>query len=313
MDKLISIIVPVYNVEQYIKRCLDSISRQTYKKIEIIVIDDGSKDASADICERCAMADSRIIFIKKENEGAGYTRNIGIDVAKGDYIFFVDSDDYIMPNCIERLLKVALEENADIVKCSWIEGKEDNYNVIPKKKKYKIYSNIHAFYTREMNIAVHGKLYRNSIIGDIRYPKETTYDDEFFTYKLIYNASKIVILDEPYYYYYFNPNSIMHGKKGMMHLQYIRAYKERIDFFRGRNEYELAGISHKELAIRLMLSYTEWEKYSEYVYSKDDIVKMFNKEYDIGRKYANGIKEKCSLRLFRANPFLMAKIIKLLR
>ena len=313
MDKLISIIVPVYNVEQYIKRCLDSISRQTYKKIEIIIIDDGSKDASADICERCAMADSRIIFIKKENEGAGYTRNIGIDVAKGDYIFFVDSDDYIMPNCIERLLKVALEENADIVKCSWIEGKEDNYNVIPKKKKYKIYSNIHAFYTREMNIAVHGKLYRNSIIGDIRYPKETTYDDEFFTYKLIYNASKIVILDEPYYYYYFNPNSIMHGKKGMMHLQYIRAYKERIDFFRGRNEYELAGISHKELAIRLMLSYTEWEKYSEYVYSKDDIVKMFNNEYDLGRKYARGIKEKYSLRLFRINPFLAAKIIKLLR
>ena len=309
MNNLVSIIIPVYNVEPYIKRCIDSISSQTYKNLEIIVVDDGSKDNSASICEEGAKRDSRIKMIRKENAGAGYARNTGMDAAKGEYIFFVDSDDYIMPGCIERLLEVALKEDADIVKCSWIEGSEDSYSKIPKKRTYKRYSNISAFRTREMNIAVHGKLYKRSVVGDIRYPRETTFDDEFFTYKLIYNAPKIIILDEAYYYYYVNPNSIMRGKREKMPLQYIRAYEERIRFFKNKNEQELSGISHKEFAIRLMLSYMSKNQYKESGITPKELVARFKEEYRAGSGYAAGFKEKVSLFLFNAFPNLMTGII----
>lgn len=313
MNNLVSVIVPVYNVEPYIKRCLDSISRQTYRNLEIIVVDDGSKDKSAMICKECADADSRIKLIEKENEGAGYARNTGMNIANGEYIFFVDSDDYIMPNCVERLLAVALAENADIVKCSYLEGCEDNYNVIPTTKAYKTYSNISAFRNREMNIAVHGKLYKKAVVGNIRYPKETTFDDEFFTYKLIYNAPKIIILDEAYYYYYVNPNSIMRAKKKVMPLQYIRAYEERIAFFNDRAEPELVGISHKEFAIRLMLSYKNRSCYEKCDINAKDMISLFKQEFKQGACFAAGIKEKLSLWLFNLFPKSCANVMRFLR
>lgn len=311
MNNLVSVIVPVYNVEPYIKRCLDSISRQTYRNLEIIVVDDGSKDKSAIICKECADADSRIKFIKKKNEGAGFARNSGMDIANGDYIFFVDSDDYIMPNCIERLLNVALAEKADIVKCSYHEGCENNYSIIPQTKAYEVYTNVSSFRTRSTNIAVHGKLYKKIVIGDIRYPKETTFDDEFFTYKLIYNAKKIIVLDEPYYYYYINPNSIMRSKKKKMPLQYIRAYEERIAFFCDKAEFELVGISHKELAIRLMLSYLNRFRYEECDMNAKDMISMFRREFKQGFDFAAGIKEKTSLMFFYLFPNCFTKIMHL--
>lgn len=311
MDNLVSVIVPVYNVESYIKRCLDSISKQTYYNLEIIVVDDGSKDKSAVICKECADADSRIKLIKKKNEGAGYARNSGIDIANGDFIFFVDSDDYIMPDCIKRLLTVALAENADIVKCSYIEGGEDNYDKIPKMKAYKIYTNVSSFRTRDTNIAVHGKLYKKNVVGNVRYPKETTFDDEFFTYKLMYNARKIIVLNEPFYYYYINPNSIMRSKKKKMPLQYIRAYEERIAFFGDKDEPELVGISHKELAIRLMLSYLNRFRYEECDMNAKDMISLFRREFKLGFGFAAGIKEKISLMFFYLFPNCFTKIIHL--
>lgn len=302
MDKLVSIIIPVYNVEPYIKRCLDSISKQTYKNLEIIAVDDGSDDLSADICDECAVKDPRITVIRKENEGAGYARNAGMNIAHGDYTFFVDSDDYILDNCIERLVEVAENERADIVKCSWIEGSKSDYSVYPKKSQFSVYSNISAFRTRKMNIAIPGKLYRKEVIGKYRYPKVTTHDDEFFTYKLIYNAPKIVILDEPYYYYFTNLNSIMRGKKKKQPLQYMEAYQERIEFFKQKKEEELVGISHKEYAIRLMLSYIMYSKYETSDLSLKELFEKYCEEYKTGIFYAKAMKEKVSLMFFRRFP-----------
>lgn len=301
-EPLVSIIIPVYNVEPYIKRCLDSISKQTYGNLEIIAVDDGSKDNSADICEECAATDQRITVIRKNNEGAGYARNAGLNIVTGDYIFFVDSDDYILDNCIERLLEVAIHEDADIVKCAWVEGSEDHFATYPSRKPFSVYSNISAFRTRKMNIAIHGKLYKKEVIGDYRYPKVTIHDDEFLTYKLIYNAHKIIVLDEAYYYYYMSPDSIMRGQKKKQPLQYMEAYRERIAFFQDKEEEELVGISHKEYAIRLMLSFINYEKYSVSDLSKDEIYQIFCDEYSSGYKYANSYKEKYSLKIFRMIP-----------
>ena len=118
MDSLVSVIIPVYNTEAYVKRCLDSITSQTYKNLEIIVVDDGSLDQSGKICEECASQDRRIKLIHKVNEGSGYARNAGIDIANGEYILLADSDDYLIDNCIERLVNVAQQESADLVQCT---------------------------------------------------------------------------------------------------------------------------------------------------------------------------------------------------
>ena len=309
MNRLVSIIVPVYNEERYIKRCLDSVCRQTYSYLEIIVVDDGSTDNSAKICEQCAIIDSRIKVIQKQNEGAGYARNTGIDNAHGDYIFFIDSDDYILDNCIERLLSVAIQEKADIVKCSWIKGREDSYKIYPKITCFSVFDNVSAFRTRKTNIAVHGKLYKREVIGDYRYPKVTTHDDEFFTYKLIYNAHKIIILDEAYYYYFLSPNSIMRGKKETQPLQFMDAYKERISFFEAKNEAELMGISHKEYAIRLMLAFISYNKYRTSVIREEELYKAFCEEYDKGIGFANSFKEIVSLLVFRRFPKILRVLL----
>ena len=117
MEK-ISIIVPVYNVEKYLKTCLDSIINQTYQNLEIILVDDGSTDNSGEICEEYRKTDSRIILIHKENEGLSMARNFGLDIASGDYISFVDSDDFIARNMMEALYNRLLETQSDMAICS---------------------------------------------------------------------------------------------------------------------------------------------------------------------------------------------------
>lgn len=299
---LVSVIVPVYNVEKYVKRCLDSITSQTYTNLEIIVVDDGSTDCSAIICEQCSSEDSRIRVIRKNNEGAGFARNTGIEEASGEYLFFVDSDDYILCNCIERLLQIALQEKADIVKCSWVQGSEERYSRLPKKKRFFVHDNISAFRTRRMNIAIHGKLYKRTVVNGYRYPKITTHDDEFMTYKLVYNAKKIIILDEEYYYYYLSPDSIMRGKRHNQPLQYMKAYDERLLFFLDNGEDELVGISHKEYAIRLMLSYLRYHDYEHSDISEDELLRLYRSEYVQGSNYICCLKERVSLRLFGLMP-----------
>ena len=118
-NELISIVVPVYNVEKYLKRCLDSLVNQTYKNIEIILVNDGSTDSSLEICKGYAKKDSRVKIISKKNEGLGYTRNEGINIAKGIYIAFIDSDDYVDENFYEKLYVSAKKYNSDMVYASF--------------------------------------------------------------------------------------------------------------------------------------------------------------------------------------------------
>lgn len=312
-EPLVSIIIPVYNAESYVKRCLDSISSQTYQNIEIIVVNDGSTDNSSSVCLGCANKDKRIRLIEKENEGSGYARNSGLDIAKGDYFFFVDSDDYLYKTCIQRLIDIAMTENAEIVKCSWEQGNNDYFTKIPIPKPYIVLDNISAFRTRKINIAVHGKLYKRCVIEKYRYPKVTTHDDEFFTYKLLYNTKKIVILDENYYYYFLSQNSIMRGKRDKQPLNYIEAYKERILFFEEKNEGELVGISHKEFAIRLMLSYLQFNDFKSSELTQNEIFHYYCNEYNYGITYCNSVKEKGVLHFFRLFPKVTSFFFRLFR
>lgn len=207
---IISIIVPVYKVEKYLKRCIDTIINQTYKNLEIILVDDGSPDNSGNICDEYAKKDGRIKVIHKENGGQSSARNAGLDIAKGEYIGFVDSDDYIDEEMYEKLIKIALDTDADIVECECRAGKSDNFSVFGKNTRtMEIYNNIESlekFYFGEQinGIAnmVWDKLYKRYLFDKIRFlDGYNRGEDANITPKLLYSSKKIVKYNYNYYNY----------------------------------------------------------------------------------------------------------------
>lgn len=298
LEPLISVIIPVYNVEKFIERCLKSILKQDYQNIEIIAVDDGSTDNSGKVCDMIASEDNRVKVLHISNGGAGQARNIGIEQANGDFIMFMDSDDYLLEGCLTRMLLLAIEKELDMVQCSYVKGYEESCEKKIEIGEELILTTNEAFRTRKINICVWAKLCKKEIVKDLRYPPKSLFDDEFFTYKMIYAAKRIGFIDEPYYYYYQSDNSIMRSQKKELPLGYIEAYRERIRFFEERGEEELVGISHKELAIRLMLSYLNGKKYSDFANKKREIADLFKNAYNYGFKYMNSLKEKISLTVF---------------
>lgn len=216
MNNLVSVIVPVYNVEKYITICVESILRQTYKNLEIILVDDGSTDNSGKICDSYSSKDCRIMVIHKENGGLSDARNVGIDHAKGDYLILVDSDDYINSKMIEIMLSNAIRFESDIVACEYKKVKDDNgAEEIKKNVETLRYSNkqtLVKLYSGELSeisfIAV-CKLYKREMFGDIEFPVGRYYEDTFTTHKLINKAKDVVIVREGLYYYRVREGSII--------------------------------------------------------------------------------------------------------
>ena len=206
-NKLVSIIIPVYNVELLIKDCLESVLNQTYKNIEIILIDDGSKDKSGLICDEYAKKDDRIIVIHKNNEGVSVARNIGIDKSKGDYICFIDSDDYISKYMVEHMLKKIEEEDSDIVVCNFVEEKNNKIikkyyvdkDMIDTKKNFMRY----IAFKCTWQCMIWNKMYKKTAIGDIRFKAGTKIAEDylFLMEVLDRNVKKISYIDEVLYYY----------------------------------------------------------------------------------------------------------------
>lgn len=245
VEKLISIIVPIYKVEKYLNRCIDSILSQSYRNLEIILVDDGSPDNCSIICEEYAKKDKRIKVIHKKNGGLSEARNYGIEASTGDYIMFVDSDDYISKDMCKTLLINALENNADIVVCNFKEVYTDNIEKINKqciKGNLEVVSNIEALYkylvrsTTDM-VVVWNKLYkRNIFFGEkyIRFPVGKLHEDMYTTYKLYYYANKIVIINDVLYYYFRRKESITGSISEKNLLDEIDAIIEQYSFFKGK-------------------------------------------------------------------------------
>ncbi len=211
---LISVIVPVYNVENYLKRCLDSIINQTYQNIEIILIDDGSTDNSGNLCEDYKKIDNRIRVIHKTNGGLSDARNIGIESAKGKYITFVDSDDYIHDEFIHSMYCVLVDNDCQIVSCGMKKflkpiKRQKNY-----KTKFKVFNNIDAveysLYEKKIDNSVCNKLFNIDLFKKVKFPKGKYFEDLATTYKLFLKSTNIAYLDMNLYYYFQNPTSIIH-------------------------------------------------------------------------------------------------------
>lgn len=216
-NDLISIVIPLYNVGDSLSKCIESIIKQTYKNIEIILVDDGSTDSSYNICDEYAQIDKRIVVIHKENEGVSVARNIGIEVAKGKYITFVDSDDLVTDDYIEYLYNMLIEDKTDMsicnVKVIW---KNTNYSTSKEKNRYILNSKEaleRILLQQGVEVAVYAKLYKAKIFDDIRFPIGKTYEDTAIIYKLIEKCNKISYRDKECYYYIARVGSISKQKQ----------------------------------------------------------------------------------------------------
>ncbi len=204
---MISIIVPVYNVEPYLEQCLDSIIHQTYRDIEIIVVNDGSTDRSGEICRAYAGRDPRIVLFETENRGLSAARNLGIDNAHGEWIMFVDSDDWVEPEFCEAPLRAAMENDADLVVFCFTKVCQSGQTIPVKLSGV---GNI----TREMAVecgrpAVWNKLYRRRLFDTIHFPEGRRYEDVAVTHRLVYRSKQIMMMETPLYYYRIRDGSIL--------------------------------------------------------------------------------------------------------
>ena len=213
-DLLISIIVPIYNVEQYLKRCIDSVLNQTYKNIEVLLIDDGSKDNCPAICDDYALQDERIRVVHKENGGLSTARNAGIDIAKGDFLLFVDSDDYIAADTCECIAKYAADD-VDIVAFRFTRVYDDEkqnpaYTETDGCKKVSGRELFRNYIDRaDFTHMVCDKAFRRSLFADYRFIQRRLAEDLAICYQLVGKACAAVAVDRVLYFYYTRGNSIM--------------------------------------------------------------------------------------------------------
>ena len=213
-DGLISVIVPVYNVERYLGACLDSILSQSYREIEVILINDGSDDLSGKIAETYAEEDQRITLYNFENEGLGEARNHGLSVATGEYVTFVDSDDILLPGALEVLLKVMDSTGADIVEGGMKHGIDlGKYQI--KKHVMRVYTHEEAIgemlYQKGLNTSVCGKLYKKFLFDDLRFEKGILYEDLNIMYLLFDHSNKVAYTNYPIYFYRDRDGSIVNS------------------------------------------------------------------------------------------------------
>lgn len=237
--KMISVIVPIYNVKKYLERCVQSIMCQTYKNLEIILVDDGSSDGSGEICDTLGRQDERIRVIHQENRGLSEARNCALNIAKGDYIAFVDSDDFIAENMYEMLLNKIHQYDADMVICGyskWFEKDGTTTQMIPIMeecvlKREDVYE-MHFQEDKSVLLPVAwNKLYKKSLWQNIRYPKGKYHEDEYVIHHLVHLCENIAMIPECYYYYSIRQNSIMAGRNIKKSRDWIYALMDRKDFF----------------------------------------------------------------------------------
>lgn len=266
----ISVIVPVYKVEKYLHRCVDSILNQTFRDFELILVDDGSPDNCGAICDEYAEKDNRIRVIHKKNGGVSSARNAGIDWAftnsKSRWLTFVDSDDWVHPQYFDLLMLAAKTCDKDIAVTGFqqIHGNEE---IIAsgegsfccwKPEDYYVEQTVNA-------VVAWGKLYRKDCFREIRYPVGKIHEDEFVTYRVLFRQDQIVVIDIPLYYYCVNPDSIMRSKWSEKRFHCLEALDAQIAFFTD-NQYPKALKRAKMRLFRLCEDYLrriqgkEWRK-----------------------------------------------------
>ena len=305
MSELISVIVPIYNVEKYIKKAVDCIVRQTYDNIEIILVDDGSTDNCGLICDEYYKKDNRIKVIHKENGGASEARNAGIEIAKGEYFAFIDPDDWIENNMIEVLYNNIKKYDADISICEYV--KENIKGKVLKKKnetkEIQIFNKKNSLYEliTQKNITNHpwNKLYKKKLFSEIRYPKGKLLEDISTTYKLFENSNKIVYQNISLYHYIKRGSSALGSmtEKGINDLEDATFSRNKYLLNKYPDLYDIITIDNLR-NVKSLYYFSIFGNYNK-LYRSLKFKKYYNEYKTIYKKYKSKIQEdKKSIRLF---------------
>lgn len=256
-NELVSVIVPMYNVEKYIGKCLESILQQSYSNLEVICVDDASPDDCATACKEVAEKDDRVLLIEKEkNEGLAEARNTGLKSASGKYIMFIDSDDWIMEDMVEKLVLEQKKSGADIVQCGFVKVRNELLDVrLPADESeelltgreaiLRMYATPHIQPDVEFTI-VCDKLYTKEILNGISFTRGKMFEDQFFTYRCFDRSKRIAVISRKGYCYRYNNNSITKSKYSIRFQDELDAHLEQIQYFRERDR-ELYHIVLKKL------------------------------------------------------------------
>lgn len=234
---LISVVVPVYNVEKYLPKCLNSLLAQTWQELEVIVVDDGSPDNSWDIMQEYARRDSRVRLIRQKNGGLSAARNAGVEAAQGEWIGFLDSDDYVAPEMYETLYRAAVERDAQMAVCNFtyvdVEG-----NLLPQRSPI---TKDETLTREEILVRLSGpmawyyatawnRLYRRELFGDVRFPVGKLHEDEYTAHLFYWQCERVAVVEKEMYYYVQRNGSIMHEESVKRRCDGIRAFLARARF-----------------------------------------------------------------------------------
>lgn len=318
-NELISIIVPVYNVEQYLIKCVDSIINQTYTNIEIILVDDGSTDSSGFLCDSLSKKDPRILVYHKENGGLSSARNFGIEKVRGAYLGFIDSDDYIDPDMYETLYNLIKKDNSDVSMCGL-------YNIYANRRDEQV-NEVKTYLlnpeeaikmvldSKITSVTAVNKLYKKQIFNDLRYDFGKTSEDAFIIVRLLDKCKLISVTNERKYYYYHRYNSITKKPFSEKSLDVIDAY--RLNYTIVRDKYPKIIDSAKRRVVwsyfyvfDLLCVSKDREKYDKL--AKKLISKLKNNSYFILMSPNFTIKRKALfISLFISETLYKKLIIKL--
>ena len=228
----ISIIVPVYKVEKYLNRCVDSILAQTFRDFELIMIDDGSPDNCGLICDEYARKDKRIQVLHQKNGGVSSARNYGLDIANGEYIMFVDSDDWIHPQMLELLYHAVITHNSKLSICSYKSATTYKPMDSILDASISLWNTEELYVSMTINAIVPwAKLFHTSLLKSVRFPLNVRFEDERTIYKALFQTTQIPYVNHPLYFYFTNPDGFMNTRHFTLQMDVIPAYEEPLCFF----------------------------------------------------------------------------------
>lgn len=311
--ELISVVVPIYKVEKYLPTCIESIIKQSYENLELILVDDGSPDLCPSICEKYKQVDSRIKVIHKKNGGLSDARNAGLKIAKGKWITFIDSDDYVGIDFLKELYGAAVLNEADISICDYSTVLD---NKVQEKRNSSVLelSNVEcleSMYHPEvhgMEFVAWGKLYSTTLFkkNSIEYPIGKIHEDIFTTYKLIYAASKIVFSNYIGYFYRIRKDSIMTSEFNLKRLAVLDAREEACDFFLKKSEWKVFRLAVNAYFREFIVLYSELAKCKSDFDLNKEKTRMMQRYNGAIKKYmvnANmDIKHRLFYRMFAIMP-----------
>lgn len=261
----ISVIVPVYNTGKFLHRCVDSILNQTFGDFELFLVDDGSKDDSGSICDAYAARDSRVRVIHQENRGQSVARNNAIAQMQGNWVHFVDSDDWIHPQMLEKLYQAAMEWCVDISVCGYAHTTGEDPEVSPESLQSELWTPKDFYMQRFINATIPvAKLIRRECLGDNRFPVGKYIDDEYIMYRILFTREQLAYFPAPLYAYYDNTASLTKRPWNPGLLDAWEAYEQQIAFFEERGDKELVCFRYRGYLENGMINLTRAETESRF-------------------------------------------------